>query len=1030
MTHNTAMGAIPKKGPEHRRCDEIKPNGLVATGVKQQNDNVARPLTNSSNSDIDPLWQQLAALIDGEVADSLSMRGAYATDASIYQQLPRAVAFPKHAQDVARIVKYCRDQGIAIVGRGAGTSLSGQAIGPGLVVDFSRHMDRILTVDADARLAVVEPGVVLDVLNTTLSRSHLLFAPDPATASRATIGGMIGNNACGTRSIVYGRTCDAIESLKTVMPDGTTLTTDWLDAQAWRHACQLPGAIGSLYRSLDALLADYGDDVRANIPNLPRIAAGYSVSRLVNSPDRRSLSDLIVGGEGTLALATEATLRLRDYPQATRLVISAFSSIEASLTNLPVALNSEPSAIELLDDVLIKEAVQNASTRDLIGAILPAAEMVPAAILMVEFFGDTVDQADQAARHYVALMQKASPGSRHHVLVQPEQQRAAWDVRRLGLGLVSNLPGKRKAIALIEDACLPIDKLPEYHRFVCEMGHRLDLGVSTYGHASVGVLHYKVMLDLHETDERRKMREMAESCFHKCTELGGVFSGEHGDGIVRAEFLSRQFGPRVYELFVAIKRLFDPRGLLNPGRKIDAPPLDSLLRYGDREKDRLTYLSQTALASSQFRYAEQGGLLGAIEQCNGVGACRQVLKGTMCPSYRATRDERDSTRGRANLLRLAISGQLHPPGLANPELHDALELCLACKACKSECPNAVDMARLKSDALAARWSKRSPPQSVLFLGRMPQRLKTLSRFARLANWSTQLKMTRWLLDRRFAIDRRRALPRLAMRSFDVWWAHHQAQPLSGTEQPSHAQSHPPTVALFVDAWNRYLEPEIAVAAVQLLRGLGIKVLVPQHFDALRSRISVGLLSEARQLAQPLYRELAAFVDRGIPIVCIEPSEASALIDDLPDLVEDEPIARRVAAKTFLIDDFIADTVRRGLARLEPVVEYAGRRVVVHPHCHQRALFTARSPIDILAQAGVAAELSDLGCCGMAGSFGYTHFDVSVAIAAQRFIPTLTSADPGQTVFVTTGTSCRQQSRDLIGIRSRHWLELVTAQPIV
>lgn len=754
------------------------------------------------------------------------MRGAYATDASVYQQFPQAVVFPQDCDDVAAIVAFCHEHGISMVGRGAGTSLSGQAIGPGLIVDFSRHMNRILSIDADARLAVVQPGVVLDVLNQALAPHRLLFAPDPATASRATIGGMIGNNACGTRSIVFGRTCDAIESLNGLLADGTELIARWMNEQEWLAAAQTSTRLGSIYRALQELLSQYANAIIRHIPQLPRIAAGYSVRRLVDPAGPRSLSELIVGGEGTLILATEATLRLRSVPSATRLVISAFASIAQALEVLPFVLKHGPSAVELLDDVLIQEAVRNAATREYIGAIVPSgAERVPTAVLMVEFFGDTEEDADARANHYTSEISKTIANSRNHILVRAQEQRAAWEVRRLGLGLISNLPGKRKSIALIEDACLPIDKLPEYHRIVSEWGERLDLGVSTYGHASVGVLHYKVMLDLHEADERRKMREMAEACFDACCRLGGVFSGEHGDGIVRAEFLNRQFGPDIYELFVAIKRLFDPRGLLNPGRKIDAPPMDSHLRYGDRDEDRQRYQAAMAQVASLYRYTDQGGLIGAVEQCNGVGACRQVLKGTMCPSYRATSDERDSTRGRANLLRLAISGQLDPPGLGNPELHQALDLCLACKACKSECPNAVDMARLKSEALAARWREKRPTPQAYFIGRMPQRLRRWQRLARLANWGSGVSWTRWLLERRFGIDRRRALPHLAPRSFDDWWR-------SKRRRRDTQQSSTDVVALFVDAWHRYLEPHIPIAAVNVLESLGLRVEVPRSFDGL------------------------------------------------------------------------------------------------------------------------------------------------------------------------------------------------------
>ncbi|MBX3418577.1 MAG: FAD-binding oxidoreductase [Pirellulaceae bacterium] len=963
-------------------------------------------------------FRELAQAIDGELGESQGVRGAFATDASVYQVLPQAVVWPRHTGDVERIVAFCRERQVPLIGRGGGTSLSGQAIGQGLVVDFSRHMNRIISIDPTKGLAVVEPGVVLDELNAVLTPHGLHFAPDPATGNRATIGGMIGNNACGTRSIFYGRTNDSIESLRCLLPSGEWLTTRWMTADEWGGDSFENSTEERLRRSVRDLITQNQAAISARIPDLPRIAAGYNVLPFVNGRNK-SWSDLLVGSEGTLAIATQATLRLNRLPAATMMVVSSFTTLDASLCALPEVIECGPSAVELLDDVLIQEAVRNASTRELSRDFLDP-QTIPAGMLLAEFMGDSAEEAQAKAARYLSRLRQ-HPHSEHHLLESPLSQRKAWEVRRLGLGLISNLPGRAKGIALIEDACLPIDKLPEYNRFVYELGRKLDMGISTYAHASVGVLHYKVMLDLHDADERKKMRYIAEQCFEKCCELGGVFSGEHGDGIVRGEFLQRQFGDEVYSVFESIKRLFDPDNLFNPHRKIAAPPLDRHLRYGDSEADRLKYNQTTSEIKSRFRYGEQDNLVGAIEQCNGVGACRKNLRGAMCPSYRATRDERDSTRGRANLLRLAISGQLDPPGLANPELHDALELCLSCKACKSECPNAVDMARLKSEALQARYDQEGVPAVAKFIAATPQRLAWASRFSSLANWFTSQTLVKRFLERRYKMGSRREVPRLSRYSFDGWLREsgHRFQRPKSDER---------CVALFVDTWNRYLDADIGVAVVELLWSCGYFVEVVEPFDALRTRLSVGLLDEARKEGGKLFRQLKPYAERGIPILFIEPSEASAVVDDLPDLIDDQELGRLVAPHARLLDDWLAEQVTLGHVSLNKRDPTDHATLTIHPHCHQRAVFRAEATVSILQAAGYTTKLADWGCCGMAGAFGYSHVEVSQKIADLRFLPGIREALESGGRVVTTGRSCREQAEGLAGFKLEHWADLIVGRP--
>lgn len=970
-------------------------------------------------------FDDLAESLAGELATDAATRGVYATDASVYQVMPQAVAFPKHAADCREIVAFCALHRLPITGRGGGTSLSGQAIGPGLVVDFSRHMNKVLEVAADGSWVRAQPGVVLDELNKRLAPLGTHFAPDPATGSRATLGGMIGNNSCGTRSIVYGRTGDAVMNLRLLLSDGVELNLPRLDAAQWREACAKSGREGALYRGVEGVIERHRDEIKRLFPLLPRVVAGYALNQLTDGAAPRSLAALAVGGEGTLGLVLEATLRLTPLPKATSLVVIGFDTLDAALVPLPEMLKHKPSAIELLDQVVITEALRNASTREL-AAFLLASGKAPFACHLCEFFGNTAEEAEAKARAFMAACQAKNIGSSHILCLDKAAQHRAWEVRRLGLGLISNTPGKAKGVSTIEDACVPVDKLAEYSRFVYACCEKHGIHTATYAHASVGVLHFKAMLDLHEEPDRAALRAVGEECFAECKRLGGVFSGEHGDGIVRGEFVEKQFGPALYQAFREIKTLFDPAGLMNPGRKLDAPPLDGPLRYGANGPMSDTagwapkdYPRRIAEVNGHFRHGEQGGIAGAIEQCNGVGACRKLGSGNMCPSFRATGDENHTTRGRANALRLAITGQLGGKNLADPGLHETLELCLSCKACKAECPNAVDMARLKSEALQARWDADGVSPKARLVADLPKRAAQFAgTLAPMFNAVSKIGMVRSFMEKRYGVDRRRALPALAATTLDDL--------LKGKGLPSPASSRPAkaqTVALFADTWMRFFEPHIGLATVEFLESCGFKVILTRSHDSQRTKLSTGLVREAKAGAAKVFDELRRFQEAGIPVVCVEPSDCSSLTDDLPDLLDDAPMAAMCAANVHLIDDFIAAKVAKGL-RLRPVRGLAPGQTMLHPHCHQRTLFAAAAPKKILEAAGFSVDAPETGCCGMAGAFGYAHHDLSGKIGEDRLFPAVRTAVERRRQVIATGTSCRAQLHDFLRVEAAHWVELV------
>ncbi|MEN9359044.1 MAG: Anaerobic glycerol-3-phosphate dehydrogenase subunit [Verrucomicrobiota bacterium] len=966
-------------------------------------------------------FSQLRAQLAGEIRDDAATLAIYATDASVYQVRPLAVAFPKSADDCRKIVAFCRDHRIPVTGRGGGTSLSGQAIGPGIVIDFSRHMNRILEIDAERGLVRVEPGVILDELNKKVAPTGRYFVPDPATMSRCSIGGMVGNNSCGRRSLLLGRTSDSTESLQVLLADGTEFTTRRMDRTEWDAACQRPGREGEIYRDFTAIVERQRDEIEARFPKLSRLVAGYALNSFLG--EERSLSDLLCGSEGTLGLVLEATLRLTVLPKETSVVVLGFDSLDDALRPLPIMMEHQPAAIELMDDTVIGEALRNASTRD-IAAFLVAGGKAPHSVHLVEFLGDTREEVAGKARAFVAAMKEKGIGSQHHLCLDAAEQHRAWEVRRLSLGLISNVPGKRKGVSTIEDACVPIEHLADYSRFVFDCCHRHGLHTATYAHASVGVLHFEARLDLHEPEDRAKLRALGEECFAECLRLGGVFSGEHGDGIVRGEFVERQFGSRLFMAFREVKSLFDPLNLMNPGRKLDALPLDGPLRYGDSSgspagapKD---YPQRVAGVQGLFRYGEQEGLAGAVEQCNGVGACRKLGSGNMCPSFRATNDEAHATRGRANALRMAISGQLGvksgAAGLADPALHETLELCLSCKACKSECPNAVDMAKLKSEALQAKWDAEGVSPKARLIGDLPTRAGQFGGtfLGKIGTALSKTGLVRRLMASRYGIDRRRELPEMAPRNLD--------QLLRDQGLPSGKGSR--KVALFADTWSRFFEPEIGLAAVELLESCGFAVTLTRSHDAQRPRLSAGLVREAKQHGAAVFAELRQLHAAGIPVLCIEPSEASALVDDLPDLLDEtpgQPTLQQVAANVRLIDDFLATEIERGL-QLRPK-ESAGS-LMLHPHCHQRALFTAASPKKILEAAGFAVSAPETGCCGMAGSFGYAHHELSQKIGEDRLFPAVRAAKKEGRAIVATGSSCRQQLHDFTRTEARHWVQLV------
>ncbi|MFO0797398.1 MAG: FAD-linked oxidase C-terminal domain-containing protein [Gemmataceae bacterium] len=956
------------------------------------------------------LVRYLRRHVAGEVRFDDTSRRLYSTDASHYQVQPLGVVVPRTVDDLAVTVQIAAELGVPITARGAGTSLSGQAIGPGVVLDCSKYLNRVGEVDAAGRRVTVQPGVVLDQLNRAVAPFGLVFGPEVATASRATLGGMIGNNSAGSRSIVNGRTVDHVRSLTAVLSDGTVGTFGELSAREHERKLELRTREGDAYRATAAVVRDHAAEIVARTPRIQRKVSGYNLLSQCEAP--RSLAPLLVGSEGTLAVTAGAELNLLPRPKHRGLLVPQFATLAAALDTLAACLELGPSAVELMDRMLIELAAKQRGLKDTMAAVRGR----PEALFMVEFSGD--DAAEVAHRvHQLAHRLKGVPGLTAAVpALDPATRDPLWNLRSAALPLLFGTVGDRKPVTFVEDCAVAPERLPEFTARFRDILHRHGTDGCFYGHASVGCLHIRPVLNLHDPADVRAMRAIMGDVVALTLEFGGSLSGEHGDGMVRSEWNRTMFGPVVYEAFRRVKRGFDPGNVLNPGKVVDGPAMDENFRH---PPGRLLPELPTV-----FDYEAQGGFFRSVELCNGVGVCRKTQGGAMCPSYRVTRDERDTTRGRANAVRHAldcVEGERSPESkashltLGQRWVAPVMDLCLSCKACKSECPSNVDVAKLKAEFLHAYYARRVRPLGHRLVKHVHQLSPLAARFAGVGNWLARQRWVRGVLENLAGIDRRRSLPELHREHFRAWFARR----TSSSAIP--ASSDPKRVVLLDDCFTTFQEPDIGRAAVGLLERAGFAVELAGVCCG-RAMISKGYLGDARRLAQQGVAKLDRYAAAGVPVLGLEPSCLLTLADEWPELVPGVA-AKRVAAAAHLAETWLAPRLRHSGMSL---VAEPGK-VLFHGHCHQKAL---------VGTAGTAAALRlvphqdvtvlDAGCCGMAGAFGYEreHYDVSVAVANLALLPAL-NADPGATV-VATGTSCRHQVRDLTGRRAWHPLEVLAA----
>lgn len=934
--------------------------------------------------------------IRGDVyADSLRL-GMYATDASIYQILPVAVVCPLDEEDVHNALEVARAHKIPLLPRGGGTSLAGQTVAEAIVLDFSKYMNAIGVVEG--RTVVVQPGVVRHQLNAHLRSYGLEFAPDPATSTRATVGGMISNNSSGTKSILYGKTSDHVLALKVMLANGTILHTTSLSPEALQEKLDGQEPDTDYYRAMMDIAIPLRQEVEERYPKTMRRVGGYALDDFLAS-GCSDLNRIFIGSEGTLGVILEARLNLVDLPRHKGVSVIQFDQAYDAIRAVRTMVNHAPAAVEILSHSLLQYSRKNMDTAGMCGFIRGE----PDAIQMVEFYGNDPEELGRRAMAMHDDLRREGFGYAHDYYPEGPVYDNVWGIRERGLGLLLGEPTDKKAVPVIEDAAIPLEHLDAFIADVIGICTRRNVGVDYYAHASVGVIHIKPILDLRVVEDIGHFRAIADEVFNRVVAYKGSWSSEHGDGIVRSGYLQRFYGDAIYDGFRRIKTLFDPDHLMNPGKIIDPPPIDSHLRYGPAYRD-LPF-------DPVYKYRDQRDFHTAVHQCSGLGACRKLSGGTMCPSFMVTHDEADSTRGRANVLRLAMSGQLEG-GLANPEIPGVLDACISCKACKAECPSSVDMARLKAEVMQNQFDNYGTSRRDRVIARSTALARSLAGpLAPLVNRLQATRPVRRILQALLGFDRRRTLPSVARKPLTV-----------SMRSAILREGETPDVILLADTYTLFHAPDQGAAAIRLLEGLGLRVRILDAGCCQRPRISHGFLREAAALTKPVIARVLPWLEKEIPVFVLEPSCASAWTDDLPDLQPDDRVAhllRRVQTFENVLQDFL--TRRPELAgRLLPRAD----KILLHGHCHQKSVFGMSATRQLFARwPSLRVVEPDSGCCGMAGSFGYEreHYDLSVRMADRVLVPAV-HAHPDSLV-IANGFSCRHQIADLTGRRAIHTAEM-------
>ncbi|MEZ4530252.1 MAG: FAD-linked oxidase C-terminal domain-containing protein [Thermomicrobiales bacterium] len=972
---------------------------------------VTAPKSNVSRATLETsrvLQAELKARINGEVRFDRTSRMLYSTDASNYQIEPVGVVIPRSMDDAIGAIELAASHGVPILPRGGGSSLAGQTVGAALVIDFSKYLSRIHDLNVEEGTVLAEPGLNLESLNNQLKANKLMFGPDPSSSNRATIGGVIGNNSTGAHSILYGMTGDNVLAVRAALATGGVAELSQVSAETLAAQAAADDPRGRLLRDILAFREANRDLIARDFPPHWRRSTGYSLNELLKPDGEFNPARLLVSSEGTLATVLQARMKLAPTPKQTALVLLQFAELVPAMEATSHILECEPSAVELMDRMLIDLTRAQPGYASRISFI----EGNPAGILAVEFYGESEAELVSRCAALEAHLKKHKVAMSAEPLrvLDAKRQADIWKVRKDGLGLLYSIRGDYKPIPVIEDVSVPVEHLPEFVGAVERMCAEHGTTAAYYAHASAGCLHIRPLINLKSEDGIRMMKEMADEAAQMAHRFGGVMSGEHGDGLQRSELNEVIFGPELYQAMRQFKAIFDPDGIMNPGKKVDAPPMTENLRLGvDYHPVEL---------KTHIDFSREGGFMAAVEMCNGAAVCRKTKAGTMCPSYMATKDEMDTTRARANALRNALAGNIFEPAdLTRKETYEVMDLCLSCKACKTECPSSVDMAKLKIEFLAQYYEANGVPTRAKIFGNIHTLSRLGSMFAPVANLALTTPLSAPVM-RAVGVHPERKMSTFKHNTFVKRWK-------------KHVRGLPPNrptrgaVVYFHDTFATYNYPHIGMAAVELLEAAGFQVIIEERRACCgRPMLSKGLVNDARKNARRNVELLAPHARMGIPIVGTEPSCILTLRDEYIDLLPGNEDAQLVAKHAFMIDEYLAKLDADGELGINWKASDRDD-VFFHGHCHQKALIGMGPSMSILKSAGCSAQESGAGCCGMAGSFGYEaeHYDVSKRIGEERLFPAIDKLNTSTTVAVA-GVSCRQQIDHFTGRDTRHIAEVL------
>ncbi len=961
-----------------------------------------------------------AATLEGDFFYSTTMRTLYATDASVYKEYPLAVAYPKSKNDLKLLIAFAHQHKTSLIPRTAGTSLGGQVVGNGIVVDMSKYFNRILKVNPAEQYVIVEPGVVRDELNRQMKQYGLFFGPETSTANRAMIGGMVGNNSCGTNSIVYGSTRDHVLSITAFLSDGSEVVFENIDANQFQEKTKQRSLEGHIYNFLQEELSqpEIQQEIKSQFPHpyIHRRNTGYAVDELLKqqpfAPDGKpfNMCELICGSEGTLAFITEIKLNLVPLPPKEKVVMAVhFKTLEESLRATVIAMRHAPTACELMDKIILdctKQNIEQNKNRFFVKGD-------PEAILCVEFHAETKEELAAKVDALQQDFEKDMLGY-HFPCLYGGDINKVWNLRKAGLGLLANIPGDAKAVAVIEDTAVTVQDLPAYIGDFTDMMNRHQQRSVYYAHAGAGELHLRPILDLKKKEDRVLFRTIATETAELVKKYNGSLSGEHGDGRVRGEFIPMMVGEKNYQLLRRLKYTFDPDGIFNPGKIVDTPPMDTSLRYEENQ--------ETRQFDTVFNFDKDEGILRAAEKCNGSGDCRKLpgSGGTMCPSYMATGNEKDTTRARANILRDFLTNSAEVNKFNHQEIYEVMDLCLSCKGCTSECPSNVDIPTLKAEFLHQYYKSNGVPLRTKAIANIGQLSKLAMLFPALSNFGLSNKFTASVMKKILRIAPQRSMPLYYKQTLLDWYRKNpKAYEVNGDRKGK--------VYFFFDEFTNFNDVEIGIKAIRLLARLGYEVAAINHVDSGRAHLSKGLLEPAQQLAKENVRIFKTWVNKDVPLVGLEPSAILTFRDEYPRLVDKSEVeaAKNLGKYCFIIDEFIAQEIQKGNISASQFTKES-KTIKLHGHCHQKAL----SSVDYSAWVcglpeNYNVEVIPSGCCGMAGSFGYEeeHFEVSMKVGELVLFPAVRNAAP-ETIIAAPGTSCRHQIKDGTHKQAKHPVEVL------